>query len=326
VQMLSQSVHIDGGPGGTLLLGIAAVMNAASVEIINHGHIVASQSRSKNPVSITIVEPRAGEHVGDQGKVLVQWTTTGGDGRPLLANVDYSADGGQTWQTVFAGYNVNSATLPNGRVSLSSQGRIRVRINDRFSDTVAISDPFIAPGAAPLVLIDKPTRHTVVRTDELILLAGSAFDDESHRLTGTQLRWFAISSTSGSNPLGTGERVSAMNLRPDINSIRLEATDHHGRKGSATIPITVRNAPPRFLELGLPPTVPSDATSVAFTIRASIPATLLVQALDQITKLSVDRTERTVKVAVVPSKTPVVLVLTLAANDLQTRTVVTIPR
>jgi hypothetical protein len=276
VQMLLQSVHIDDSPDGTLLQAEAPVQNAASVEIVRNGRVLASESRSTAPVEITITRPRAGERVGDAGQVFVAWTTTGGDGRPLLANVDYSADGGHTWKPLFAGHNVNSATLPSALVSASTGGRIRVRINDGFSEAMAISEPINAAGAPPIVRIERPAGRAVLWSDTTLLLEGAAFDDESHPLTGADLHWFSVSATSGSRPLGTGGKISVTNLPPDVTSIRLEARDANGRVGKASVELQIVPQAPFFTVLDAPKTLRSKDTSVELRVAASRVATLAI--------------------------------------------------
>jgi hypothetical protein len=322
-QLLALRVHLDGAADATLLQGETSKLGAASVEIVRNGRVVASRARSKVPLHVAVLSPRFNDKVGAAGAVGITWTTSGGDGRPFFASVDYSADGGKTWKPVYAGYNIRTALVPARWIGASGAGRMRVRIDDGFSQTSALSDRFNALGGPPVVTIVRPRGKMVVPSDGSLLLEGTAFDDNATRLGGSQLRWFA-NTPSGSMLLGTGANVTVANPTAGTTSVYLDATDARGRKGSSLVPVAVIAAPTRFLQFDAPHAVRSDATSVALTVRTSLPATLSVNTLGRVAIFQVDRTARTLNVAIPVGKAPALLVLEL--NGGRGRQVLLIPR
>ena len=325
--LTAQMFHrAHGDPGGTRLQAAAPVRNADRVEITQGGKVVASRSRSKVPMTLVIAKPVAGEHAES---LVTSWKMTARDGPGIAVNVDYSADTGNTWRTVYSGHDKMSVTLPSRFLPASDQARIRVRVNDGFADATAVSDVFAWAGAPPEVAIERPGVNAVVQSDETVWLAGFAFDDRQVPLTGSRLQWFALAPDSGPLLLGTGARVSAANLRPGVNAIELVATDRRGRRGTASVPITVANAL-QFLELGLPQQLPSSSSALTFNIRTSLPGTLAVrtrdQDLSQAKTFPVDRTQRTIRLPVAATRDPILLNLTLSANGARTERVVMILR
>ena len=164
----------------------------------------------------------------------------------LRTEVDYSKNAGLTWTPVYLGPNKGSATVPAGDFAASSQARLRVRANDGFNETTAMSAGFTSVGAPPTVTILSPSAGTQITTDTAINLRGSAFDDSDNQLSGTQLKWSA-----GVKGLGSGAVVTARYLPPGSDPITLTATDSLGRKSTAHVTLDVAAAAPSVVPLTL---------------------------------------------------------------------------
>ena len=104
-------------------------------------------------------------------------------------SVDYSADGGRNWSTVFVGPDNGRVTLPTRLLSGSRNARLRVRANDGFAETTTISGRFTSAGAPPAVRILTPASAARVSADATLVAQGEAHDDAGRRLAGRRLTW-----------------------------------------------------------------------------------------------------------------------------------------
>ena len=101
--------------------------------------------------------------------------------------------------------------------------------------SVNSSTPF---NSRPVASISAPAGNVTFLTSDSITFTGSAFDDQDGQLSGNTLVW--TSNIDGQ--IGTGESFSA-SLSPGNQIISLLATDNHGDIGTATVSITVNEAP-----------------------------------------------------------------------------------
>jgi hypothetical protein len=165
---------------------------------------------------------------------IVTWHAKDADGDPLLAKVDYSTDDGRTWRPLFFGPNQNRAVLNSTLLKSTTHGRVRVRVNDGFNESAAVSHEFRAAGAPPVVQIVSPTAGITVGSAAALYLSGIAADENHEAITGSNLSWFA-----GDRLLGTGETLSVPGLPPGPTQIRLVARDARGVTASQSVSITI---------------------------------------------------------------------------------------
>ena len=181
---------------------------------------------------------------------------------PLNATVDYSADGGRSWRTVFDGQSTGAATVPNSFLAgsqPSSDPRLRQRWLQRGR---ARSAPFTVAGTVPVATIVSPQAVSAVRAGEPTQLIGGALDDRRQRLRGRTLTWFA-----GRRRLGSGERLKAT-LPAGRVTLRLLARDRTGRTGTARLTLRVASVPVRLVTLSYPQGVSRRSRTV--TVRAAV--------------------------------------------------------
>ena len=101
--------------------------------------------------------------------------------------------------------------------------------------SVNSSTPF---NSRPVASISAPAGNVTFLTSDSITFTGSAFDAQDGQLSGNALVW--TSNIDGQ--IGTGESFSA-SLSAGNQIISLLATDNHGDIGTATVSITVNQAP-----------------------------------------------------------------------------------
>jgi hypothetical protein len=254
------------GIGGGAFVGAVAA-NAARVELLRGGTVLDSIERSKPP-RVRIREPRAGANV--RRGMVVRWSASDPERAPLDATVDFSADGGRRWSTVFQGPSRGRARLPRSVLPASRSARVRVTVNDGFVERTATSGRFRTAGSPPTVRIDRPARGERLSAGARVFVSGSGMDDRARPLRARALTWFA-----GRRRLGRGDHL-AVRLPAGRVTLRLVARDARGRTSQTRQRVRVRPAPLRLVALDAPPRVGRRAKTVAVTLKTSAPATLRI--------------------------------------------------
>ena len=265
-------LHVDGqDPGLVLEATLPFTSSTAAVVVSGGGVELARRPRSLHAPTVRLVRPRPRARLSGRGATLVKWTARDADGDPLIATVDYSADGGRHWRVVADRVRAGSARVPSRLLSASRNGRLRVRASDGFNAAVATSGRLRADGAAPLVRIIRSGRGNRVRAGTTLLLKGAGFDEADRPLTGGHLKWYA-----GRKLLGRGELLSVMNLSPNTKSIRLVATDARNRSSQAVLALKVTAVPPAFLIARAPTHIKATATRVRIVVASTVPSVLTI--------------------------------------------------
>ena len=186
-----------------------------------------------------------------------------------MASVDYSSDGGHTWRHVLQGRSTGRASIPGRYLESSDRGRVRVVVNDGFSDATAVSAVLRAPGTPPSARIVLPQAGASVQAGP-VRLFGTGRDDHTHRLHGRALTWFA-----GSRRLGSGEQLRAQ-LPAGRVTLRLVARDSRRRVAVVTRRLRVAPVALRLVRLRTPAHVGPRARTLAIGLATSVPATVRV--------------------------------------------------
>lgn len=245
---------------------------AAAVELVRDGAVVDRVARTAAP-SVQVTAPGRRTVARPGRDLVVRWTAPDADGGPRAreAAVEFSPDAGRTWRTVSSGPDTGSATVPGAWLQHADRARVRVRVNDGFSEGSAVSVIFRSLGSPPRPVISAPTPGERLQGRLPTVLTGGATDDTGTPLTGRALEWFA-----GSRRLGTGERVLVRRAPTRSFVLRLVARDGSGRTATATR--RVRVAPPelRLREIRFAKTLPRSARRLIVRIRPSSPALLKI--------------------------------------------------
>ncbi len=314
--MVTGSAHSEGGgPFVRLAADVPFAAQAASVAVLRGGVTVASRARSAHPPTVRVTSPARGSLVGRSG--VVRWIARDADHDPLTATVAYSLDDGRHWRTIYSGLSTGHTTLPGSYFSASRRARVLVRVNDGFDETGARSQRFRARGVPPTVRLQSPAGHARVLNTSTLVLAGEAFDDSSQPIRGRHLTWFA-----GRRRLGTGGSLSAADLAPGRQQIRLVATDRTGRRGSASATVTVIATTPQLLELTGPKKLSRTARSVTLRIAVSARSTLTVGGRSY----TVGRRASRVRLPIRAGSTTLKLRLALRAGAKRTALSISLPR
>ena len=182
----------------------------ASLELLRDGQPVARRAASANRPVVKVLSPRRGRVVGRSRETTVRWRATDRDGDQLLVKVDYSIDGGRSWELIHLGPDNGRASLPSGAFAGSRRARVRVRANDGFHEVAAESARFRAVARKPAVEILAPVAGRRVRADQTVGLQIAARDDRGKAIRGA--RGCAGTTASGCSAAARRRRSPA--LRP----------------------------------------------------------------------------------------------------------------
>jgi hypothetical protein len=312
------SAAVDADPldesGSKVIRGtVPAPPGTAQVFLRRGDEIGTRRVGSANPPSVKLRSPRGGTRVAG-GRVVVTWKSADPDGGQLAATVEYSADGGKSWQGVHVGPDEGRVAIPRGMLRGSRHARVRVRIDDGFHEAIATSKPFVVVPPPPLVRIVDPAGKVTIPADAPLELRGEAVGPRGP-LPAKRLRWL-----DGRRKLGTGDARTVAGLSPGRHRLVLEASQG-GAVGRAELAVRVTAVEPAFLRLDAPPTVGGKAKQVSLRVASTVRAKLRAAGRSY----AVSPRARKVKLPA-RGKQAVVLNLTLKAGKLATHQKLTIPR
>jgi hypothetical protein len=317
VAMVEAGGHFDQLGPFVELQGELPAKGVRSVEIISPTGATAVRTRPARAPHVRVLAPSspagAIARVGGRKRVLVRWRSTNPEhlaASALTASIDYSANGGKRWRTVWIGGDTGRASLSSFYFSGSKDAIVRVRVNDGFNEPAASSSKFTALPAPPQVSILSPAigANAHLNGDAPVQLTGDAWTAKLQELGGSELRWY-----DGKTLLGTGSSLLVTTLPPGVNTIRLVA--HSGHTAAVAVrKIDVSPVLLPFLHLQIPATVSSTTDSLTVTATSALDGTLAVAG--QSLQLQPSLPSH-VQVAIKPGTAPLVLELAVTADGMR---------
>ncbi len=232
-----------GPPTGSILVALPAPASpVAEIAVLRAGAQIGGAMASANAPKVSIVSPAGGDTFTDP-TVTFEWSGVDGDGDPLSYTVLFSADDGDTWDTLVVATTDTSLTVPRSDLEATSTARLRVIVSDGVLSAGATSGVFAVGNNAPLVAIDTPDDGAVYSGLQNVDFVGAGFDPEDGLLDGASLSW----SSDLDGAIGNGEEltVNASALTEGIHTVALTVTDADGLSSSDVVTIQVfRVAPP----------------------------------------------------------------------------------
>jgi hypothetical protein len=149
--------------------------------------------------------------------------------------VEFSNDGGLSWQVLAMGDRETSVTVPTDALPGGTKCLVRVLASDGLSSSYAISQPFEVETHAPVAHITQPVELQAIRTGDQVPIYGFAYDVEDGLLTGSAMTW----SIDKVGPIGTGADAILPDLPPGRYAVTLDVVDSEGRKASDSTNIIV---------------------------------------------------------------------------------------
>jgi len=256
--------HED-GMSLSFVTGDVPAENAATLELVSKGTILASRARSKNPPKVAFKEGLP-QKFGPDDDVNASWVAADADGDALTATIEYSSDGGKNYRTLSTGIERTEFRVPIGALAHTNDARLRVTVNDGFDEQSAVTTAFAVPPTRPKVNIVEPRAQRTVRADVPISATGEAWDDAGNYLTGKSLRW-----SENGVVIATGNDVDLPPLAPGLHTLALDAEDSSGTIGHSAVAVIVLPASPMLTSFAV---AKSAADVVAISTSANVPATL----------------------------------------------------
>jgi hypothetical protein len=208
---------------------------AAAVQIREGDRVLSERRVSASAPEVTVLSPNGGEVLA--APLEIRWEAADADGDSLVYTVQYSADGGLTWQAIAMGLSDPVLRLESLDVLTGSeQGKLRVLASDGVNTGGDESDGvFRVPNSPPLAALISPAHRRVYARGATVVLSGSATDREDGILPAQSLSW----ESDRDGVLGTGAEVALDNLSAGLHIITLRATDSQGTTDEAWVAIAV---------------------------------------------------------------------------------------
>ncbi len=199
----------------------------------------ASRLVSANAPTVTLLAPNGGEVIG--ALLAVSWNAFDADGDPLVYTIQFSPDGGATWQALATDYPLTSLTQSNPQLPATSTGLVRVIASDGvLTGSDSSNGAFTVLPHAPIARIVTPKNGARFLPGEEIPLAGAGWDADEGRLEAGDLEW----SVENVGVVGTGsDALVPGGLGPGSYDVTLGVTDGNGSTAQALVTIEVGPAP-----------------------------------------------------------------------------------
>ena len=206
------------------------------------GTLLATLTAGATAPTVALTSPNGGQTFGS-GPINIAWTASDAGGETLSYTIEYSADNGNTWQTLAVDWPEQSFVVNGAQLPATTQGLISVIASDGFNTATAQSAaPFTVQPHAPLIVITSPMSNSVVIGDQQLFLDATVEDMQDGILSGTNVQWFSDRDAA----LGAGAVVhfAAQSLSEGPHTITVIATDSAGLTTSATTRLLVLHYQP----------------------------------------------------------------------------------
>lgn len=228
--------HIRGSVG--LIDEVVPWKTGTSRIVIKRGdQILGDRSVSANPPTVSLLSPKGGgTMVAPTGRLAISWTASDADGDAVAYWVEYSADGGTTWETLAR--DLTETTYRADLVTLrgSPRAAIRVLATDGVNTAASMTAFFSVPSKAPMVSIMHPRPDTRFAPGEPVTLKALGTDQEDGQLPDSALSW----NSDRDGGLGTGHALTLTRLTAGEHTITVTGIDRQGQRGTASLRIIIR--------------------------------------------------------------------------------------
>ena len=219
------------------LIPIVADPEIERVAVMHNGNTLALMSSSANPPVVQLIHPNGGE-IFSEDSVLVEWSGNDVDGDTLSYVIQYSADGGDTWQTIDVDRTEPHYEIDRTLLRGSNNGMIRVKASDGFHTATDESDNvFSVANHSPEVVIISPLTNTSYSGDQIIFFEAETYDIEDVEFLESSISWH--SSLDGELATGALITIMANELSPGEHRITLEAEDTGGIVVNASVLVRI---------------------------------------------------------------------------------------
>ena len=184
------------------------------------------------PVVITLPTPT--DPVDGEGEVTIEWEASDPDGDETLAWVQFSADGGRSWENLGLDLTGSSLTVPATSLKGTDNGRIRVSVTDGLRTTTVESKSILRVADMPPAVSIVEGTEMVVNVGDLVQLTAIPSDREDESFPEEKIIW-----TIERRELGRGRTLEIVPTEPGEHVITLFVTDTSNQTATAEFVLTV---------------------------------------------------------------------------------------
>ncbi len=166
------------------------------------------------------------------GTVGVAWQASDADGDAVRVRLDYSADGGNTWDSLYTSTGAGSYAIPVELLP-GGQGLVRLSASDGLHYQELVSLPLFILPRAPTVIIESLGPAVTVLEGEPISLRARVRNSQGP-LDSAQLQW----TSDRDGELGTGSGLYAQ-LSAGTHLLTASITNGYGLVGSTSVTVEV---------------------------------------------------------------------------------------
>lgn len=222
------------------------VSGTTQVVVEGPSGLLASISAGVNPPAVTVISPTGGGSLSTD-PVEVSWAGSDPDGDSLTYNVQFSPDGGLSWEMVAQNIEGTSTQIPRLNLPGTSEGLFRVWASDGIHTTSDVSDDtFSLPYHPVEVEIIAPASGTYVSSKQTLSLEANTYSPSVGSVESSNITW--VSSID--SILGTGADLSVTGLTPGSHTISVWVSDPAGLRVESVSDIIVVENPTLLPTLG----------------------------------------------------------------------------
>lgn len=234
---------------GTFNLAVPILPDAVGIQILAGGNPIGQLLADAYGPTVKILQPNGGEIFGNTN-ITVSWMASDPDNSPLSYLVQFSRDGGISWDTIGIDLDETNLDIPPDTLPATTNGLIRVIASDSLHTFTAQSAGFFTVNPhAPIISIRQPAEGSLYFGDQTIVFEASASDLEDGPLDGTNVVW--ISNLDGRLGNGSVLPLESGSLSEGVHFITATAFANSGLTASASVQITVLRLEPPQLSIQL---------------------------------------------------------------------------
>lgn len=169
-----------------------------------------------------------------EGEYLIRFDGADRDGDALTYDVEFSPDGGATWQMFANGLSAPELLLRSDQFPGTPSALLRVHATDGVLSASALSSPIAIEPKSPRVVIVSPARNTSLGPGNPLILRAQAEDPEDGALAPDAFAW----RSDRDGFLGTGNDL-VVELSRGPHELTVTAADSQRNEATATVQVIV---------------------------------------------------------------------------------------